>query len=144
MDFIEFVDTNGTSQQISCHFSDDEHKGKSKCLLILAKKLKIDVDDKMKLDEFHQVFSNHPEFRNVSPLEKLPTKYQIKIVFNPKYHCELDPIEGIWCSMKRFVRKKVVKLFRRCFDLFLMLAYTSLTEIFNVNFSTFLGYYERL
>ena len=53
VDSIEFVDTNGTTQQISCYFSDGKHKGKSKGLLILAKELKIDVDDKIKHDELH-------------------------------------------------------------------------------------------
>ena len=83
-----------------------KHKGKSKGLLILAKELKVDVDDKIKLVELHQALSNHPAFRNVSRLEKLAAKYQIKIIFNPKYHCELNPIEGLWCSMKCFVRQK--------------------------------------
>ena len=92
---IEFVDTNGATQQISCYFSDGEHKEKSKGLLISAKELKIDVNDKIKLDELHQTLSNHPAFRNVSRLEKLAAKYQIKIIFNPKDHCELNPIEGL-------------------------------------------------
>ena len=56
--------------------------------------------------------SNHPAFRNVSRLEKLAEKYQIKIIFNPKYHCELNPIEGVWCSRKRFVRQKSDQIFR--------------------------------
>ena len=95
VDSIKFLDTNGTTQQISCYFSDGKHKGKSKGLLILAKELKVDVDDKIKLDELHQVLSNHPAFRNVNRLEKLAAKYQIKIIFNPKYHCELNPIERL-------------------------------------------------
>ena len=30
----------------------------------------------------------------------------MKIIFNPKYHCEMNPIEGLWCSMKRFIRQR--------------------------------------
>ena len=33
-------------------------------------------------------------------------KYGIKIVFCPKFHCELNCIEGLWCNQKQFVRRK--------------------------------------
>lgn len=32
-------------------------------------------------------------------------KYGIKIIWCPKYHCELNPIEGFWCDLKWYVRK---------------------------------------
>ena len=27
-------------------------------------------------------------------------------MFVPKYHCELNPIEGFWCYIKQYVRKR--------------------------------------
>ena len=38
-------------------------------------------------------------------LEKLAKRYKINIIWCPKYHCELNPIEGLWCDLKRYVRK---------------------------------------
>jgi len=37
-------------------------------------------------------------------LERLARQYDVKIIWCPKYHCELNPIEGVWCDTKRFVR----------------------------------------
>lgn len=39
-------------------------------------------------------------------LEKLARSYNIKIIWCPKFHCELNPIEGFWCFLKQYVRKK--------------------------------------
>ena len=39
-------------------------------------------------------------------LERVATKYNNKIVFCPKYHCEINPIEGLWCYKKRYVRSR--------------------------------------
>ena len=83
-------------------------------MLTLTKEFKIDVDDKIKLDELHPVLSNHPAFRTVSRLEKLSEKHQIKIVLNPKYHCELNSIEGFQCC---FVQQKSDQTFPTMFRL---------------------------
>ena len=47
----------------------------------------------------------------------LASKYNVKIIYCPKYHCELDAIESLWCNQKAFVRslsdqstEKVIKL----------------------------------
>ena len=48
---------------------------------------------------------SHPTFIEKSTnLEKLAIKYDIHIIWCPKYHCELNPIEGVWCDRKRYVR----------------------------------------
>ena len=52
------------------------------------------------------LLSNHKAFQSASRLETVATKYNIKIVFCPKYHCELNPIEGLWCNQKRYVRSR--------------------------------------
>ena len=92
-------------------FTSGEHKGTAKGLLILAKELNLNVDDKIKLEDLHRILPNHPTFKNISRLEKLATKYRVKIIFNPKYHCELNSIEGLWCSLKRFIRQKTDQSF---------------------------------
>ncbi len=75
----------------------------------IAKELK--VIDKRKLskdiylDDLRKILVQHPAFIRTSKLELLAKKYGIDILFIPKYHCELNPIEGAWCQMKYFFRK---------------------------------------
>ena len=106
MDSIDYIDDDGKAPYLSCYFSSGEHKGKSKSLLILARELQLEVDNRIKLDDLHRILSRHVAFNNISRLEKLAAKYNMKIIFNPKYHCEMNPIEGLWRSMKRFIRQK--------------------------------------
>ena len=106
VDSIGYIDDDEKAQYLSCYFSSGEHKGKSKGLLILARELQLEVDDRIKLGDLHRIYSRHVAFKNISRLEKLAAKYNMKIIFNPKHHCEMNPIEGLWCSMKRFIRQK--------------------------------------
>lgn len=39
-------------------------------------------------------------------MENLAQQYKAKITFCPKYHCELNPIEGLWCFQKTFIRRR--------------------------------------
>lgn len=39
-------------------------------------------------------------------LENLARKFNINIIYCPKFHCELNAIEGLWCNMKRYVRQR--------------------------------------
>ncbi len=41
-----------------------------------------------------------------SRLEQLAGKYGATIKFCPKFHCELNCIEGLWCSQKMYVCRK--------------------------------------
>ncbi len=106
VDQLEFLDERGQMQSISCFFTDGLNKGKSKGLLVLAKELKLSVSDRIKLGDLRNLLLTHSAFQNVSRLEKLASKYHVKIIFGPKYHCELNPIEGLWCVMKRYVRQR--------------------------------------
>ncbi len=45
-------------------------------------------------------------YLQVSRLEQLAGKYDVTIKFCPKFHCELNCIEGLWCSQKMYVRRK--------------------------------------
>ncbi|CAF0761633.1 unnamed protein product [Rotaria sordida] len=47
---------------------------------------------KVKLAEIHEKLAKHPAFRKVTKLEMLARKYNMKIIYCPKYHCELNVI----------------------------------------------------
>ena len=95
VDSTDYIDDDRKAQYLSCYFSSGEHKGKSKSLLILARELQLEVDHGIKLGDLHRVLSCHVAFKNISRLEKLRAKYNIKIIFNPKHHCEVNPIEEL-------------------------------------------------
>lgn len=53
----------------------------------------------------------------ISKLEKLANDYGIKVTFVPKFHCELNAIEGVWCHEKQFVRKYSDQTFNKMVQL---------------------------
>ncbi|RNA26174.1 hypothetical protein BpHYR1_000631, partial [Brachionus plicatilis] len=58
-----------------------------------ALELGFDLPEKIKLADLKKLVSVHPAFNSVNKLEILGKKYGIKVIFIPKYHCELNPIE---------------------------------------------------
>ena len=52
------------------------------------------------------MLKTHPAFTTESKLEELASKYNVKIFFLPKFHCEMSPIEGLWANQKTYVRKR--------------------------------------
>lgn len=65
VDQIRYTDEYGENQTLDCYFTSGERKGISKGLLLLAKELKIDVPDKVKLHELKRLMSLHKAFQNV-------------------------------------------------------------------------------
>ena len=55
------------------------------------------LQKKIKLEDLGNLLLTHPAFTNEknTRLEQLASKYNIKIIWLPKYHCELNPIEGV-------------------------------------------------
>ena len=95
-----------------------------KGLLAIAKESGIILDcvesRKIKLPELREQMLTHPAFSDKNTrLEKLAQCFQINIVWCPKFHCELNPIEGVWCALKRYVRKHNEQDFSKLFDLIL-------------------------
>ncbi|CAF4218118.1 unnamed protein product, partial [Adineta steineri] len=93
-DTIEFIDEKGQLQVIDCYFTTGPNKGLSKGLIEISKDLNIKLPPNVKLDQLRDILSNHPAFKVTSRLEQLANKYNVKVHFLPKFHCELNPIEG--------------------------------------------------
>ena len=111
VDAIEFVDHQGQLVSVSCYFENGEHKGKSKGLLHLVSDLQVSIHSSIELSELRALLLKHPAFQNVTKLEKLAHKDNVKVIFVSKFHCELNAIQGLWCHMKQFVRKKTDQTF---------------------------------
>ena len=88
---LEYLDHQGRTVFVSCYFDKGEHRGTSNGLLELAKDLNVSVDSSTKLPELHAFLTDHPAF-HISKLERLAHKYNVKIIFVPKFHYELDAI----------------------------------------------------
>jgi hypothetical protein len=113
---------NGEDIVHECFFDN----GISKGLLVLGQELGLLESGRMfKLKELREIVGNHAAFRNKTNLEVLAEKYKVEIVFSPKFYCELNPIEGLWCFQKVYIRKntdgsfeKMVKLMNKTRDIF--------------------------
>jgi len=53
----------------------------------------------------------HKAFETKSILSELASKYNIKIIYIPKFHSELSPIEGVWAHEKQYIRKNTDQTF---------------------------------
>ena len=108
---IEYVE-NDENKVIQCHFIDEDGITKTKGLFALAKELGLiekDAQSKDKrylLPHLRKILSSHIAFKSITKLENLSVQYGYKIIFVPKFHCELNPIEGLWCFMKQYVRSR--------------------------------------
>ena len=63
------------------------------------------------ITELIEIAKSHPAFEidsNLSILEKL---YKVKIIFLPKFHCELSQIEGLWAQEIEFLSKNIDQKF---------------------------------
>lgn len=70
------------------------------------------------LPELRVLMLSHPAFKEKNThLESLASQFNINIIWAPKYHCEMNPIEGVWCYMKRFVRENNDQDFGKFFSL---------------------------
>ena len=73
-------------------------------------------DEMYFLPNLKEIVSHHIAFQNITKLEKIALENKIKIIFVPKFHCELNPIEGFWCFTKQYVRKRneTIKIMKLC------------------------------
>ena len=90
----------------------------SKGLLAIAKELGlIDDEQNPKLAELRDIVSRHPAFDSKTKLDRLAAQYDVKIIWCPKFHCELNPIEGLWCYSKQHVRSENEQDFSKLLDI---------------------------
>ncbi len=87
---IEWLEQN-EMKFVDCFDSNGESKG----LLSIAKELDIiesEVESKnIFLNDLRVKVSKHVAFENTSKLENIASIYGVKIVWCPKFHCELNP-----------------------------------------------------
>ena len=110
---IQFTNNNGEHETINCFDS----KGISKGLKLMDAELGYQIPTKITLQEIKEILLQHPAFSPIKKLSKLAEKYCIKVVYCPKFHCELNPIEGLWCNQKCYIRKRTDQTFLRLLSL---------------------------
>ena len=84
---IEWQDENSNTITVSCI------------------ELGFNSDKSQSLIELRSILASHEMFNDNTKLEQLANKNNIKIIWCPKFHCKLNPIEGFLCYLKWFVRK---------------------------------------
>jgi len=95
------------SFSISCFDEKGVYKGLVKILSDLNLIEDVGEAKKLKLQQLREKLLEHPAFNNSNTrLESLASKYGYIVTFCPKYHCELNPIEGVWCFLKGYVRRR--------------------------------------
>lgn len=63
------------------------------------------IPEKASLTDLRQILDTHHAFDTNSSLDRLASQYNVKIIWIPKFHCELNPIEGLWCDSKKWCRQ---------------------------------------
>jgi transposase len=59
----------------------------------------------LKADDLHTILSNHHDFKEEkTQVEHTVAKWDMKCLFLPKFHCELNPIERVWGQSKVYAR----------------------------------------
>ena len=107
---IDWIEENDVEYSIDCNDED----GWSKGLIALAAELgfKFDPNKKYLLKDYRETVSTHIAFQNKTKLEVLAEKYDIKIIFCPKFHCEVHHIEGfLWRILLENIR---ISLLKKC------------------------------
>ena len=104
---------NGVKKVLNCFDSN----GISKGLFAICKELGL-ISSQLKsseilLKDLRELALKHEVFSSKSNLELLAEKYDVILKFCPKFHCELNPIESLWCQMKAHVRKFTDQTFKK-------------------------------
>ena len=75
--FIEWIDENNKKMKLNCYFTDGEHNGLSKGLLVLAQERGLRLPNNCKLNELKEILSRHDAFKNVSLVLQCFSRFQI-------------------------------------------------------------------
>ena len=82
-----------------------DHAGIPKGMKQVLKERGVNTDG-MKAEDMRKVLGSHHDFK----YEKTRVEHYLhqrghRVLFIPKYHCKLNPIERVWAEAKRFTRK---------------------------------------
>jgi transposase len=108
-DSLNWIDDNGNEQSLDLYFQNGQSKG----LKNIAIELGYELASNIKLDPLREILSKHPAFNGGKKLANLAKKYGIRLIYIPKYHCELNPVEGLWCNQKQYVRVRNNQSFKK-------------------------------
>ena len=114
VEYLTWIE-NGTQKTLDCFFRRGDLAGQSKGLFNMCKELNI-IDQNLKTSQIHledlrKKAAEHPAFKHTSKLELLVNSFNekynmdIKLIFVPKFHCELNTIEMYWAFLKNHFRK---------------------------------------
>ena len=70
-----------------------------------------------RLENLREIIAKHPGFEERTNLEILAEKYGVILLFWPKFHCELNPIESLWCFLKQYIRKRTDRTYEVMIEL---------------------------
>jgi hypothetical protein len=117
-----FVDQGGRKWSQSLYFPDDHphHPGKCKGMQVILEErglgkykdlksecegFKCEDKSSMAICCMRRILFNQPDFSSIkSALEDALESENVEVLFLPKYHCELNPIEMVWGYAKRLYR----------------------------------------
>ena len=106
----EWIGENKKIHILECYTFDNNGEPESKGLFEIAKELNlIPINSKWaewNMDALREKVKCHPAFKEETKLEEMARRYNIKIIYLPKFHCELSPIEGVWAFEKNYARRK--------------------------------------
>ncbi|CAF0811749.1 unnamed protein product [Brachionus calyciflorus] len=55
----------------------------------------------LRLEQLREQIMEHPAFNNCNThLHCVASEHGFNVLFCPKYHCEFNQIEGVWCFLK--------------------------------------------
>ena len=121
LNVLEWTDENNNPKSLDLFYDkngdmDGNFANESKGLKQISRELNLNISH-LKLADLKAELKKHPAFKGTSKLELLGKKYGIDVIFVPKYHCELNPTEGLWCNQKAFIRKRSDQTYKRLIEL---------------------------
>jgi transposase len=111
VDVLEWEDETGRHCCLETKYINGQTKGLFNICLELKLIPQNAKSNQYKLPTLVELASKHPAFETRTILSELASKYNVKVVYLPKFHCELNPIEGVWAHEKQFIRKNTDQSF---------------------------------
>ncbi len=111
VDQLEWKDDNNNNKKIKTRYKNGDSKGLFEICKELGLIPKKATSAAHTLPRLQELALNHPAFESKTFLSELASKYSVNIIYLPKFHCELSPIEGVWAHQKQHIRKNTDQSF---------------------------------